>query len=228
MHRVDVYFDVVSPWSYIGVEVISRFRKAWNLDLRLKPIFLGGIMQATGNQPPAMLPQKGQYMGQHDLPRSAAFYGLKIEFPSNFPAMTVSAMRVLHAAMDEAKDDAEEQYQLVLKLSLLLWRGYWGGGGCDIGSKEGIAAALLADGTVDGDFVQHLLERTSEPAIKQSLKSLTEEAVALGAFGAPWFVLHEPKTGPAPAVFFGSDRFHLIAHELGVPWPSHGDLPSKL
>ncbi|XP_074003242.1 glutathione S-transferase kappa 1 isoform X2 [Numenius arquata] len=45
---VDLFYDVVSPYSWLGFEVLCRYQHIWNIDLRLRPAFLGGIMQATG------------------------------------------------------------------------------------------------------------------------------------------------------------------------------------
>ncbi|XP_054242576.1 glutathione S-transferase kappa 1 isoform X2 [Indicator indicator] len=46
---VELFYDVVSPYSWLGFEVLCRYQHVWNIDLRLRPAFLGGIMQATGS-----------------------------------------------------------------------------------------------------------------------------------------------------------------------------------
>ncbi len=58
-----VYFDTVSPYSYIGVETLLRYRdRVWGEKVRVElvPFFLGGVMKASGNQPPATLPAKAK------------------------------------------------------------------------------------------------------------------------------------------------------------------------
>ena len=94
--EVDFYYDVVSPWSYIGFEVLLRYVEEWNLNVTLKPVFLGGIMQASGNKPPATLPAKAAY-GAADLQRSSEYYKIPISFPSVFPTNTLQAQRFLQA-----------------------------------------------------------------------------------------------------------------------------------
>ena len=93
---VDFYYDVVSPWSYIGFEVLLRYQSSWNIDINLRPVFLGGVMQGSGNQPPATLPAKATY-GMIDLNRSARYYGLEISMPSVFPTNTITCQRFLIA-----------------------------------------------------------------------------------------------------------------------------------
>lgn len=34
------------------------------MDLVLKPVFLGGVMNAAGNKPPITVPNKGKWMNQ--------------------------------------------------------------------------------------------------------------------------------------------------------------------
>ncbi len=49
----------------------------------------------------------------------------------------------------------------------------------------------------------------------------TDDAVALGAFGAPTLIVKKTPDA-APLMFFGSDRFHLIFQALGVAAGSGG------
>lgn len=55
---VEVYYDVVSPYSYFAVETLERYKKEWKLDIHYHPFFLGGVMQASGNRPPGLVPSK--------------------------------------------------------------------------------------------------------------------------------------------------------------------------
>lgn len=44
--------------------VLKRYRQQWDMDLVLKPVFLGGVMNAAGNKPPITVPNKGKWMNQ--------------------------------------------------------------------------------------------------------------------------------------------------------------------
>jgi glutathione S-transferase kappa 1 len=48
------------------------------MDLVLRPFYLGGLMNATGNRPPMMVPKKGLYMHK-DLLRNAAYFGVPLK-----------------------------------------------------------------------------------------------------------------------------------------------------
>ena len=49
--------------------VLRRYQGLWGFSLELRPFFLGGVMQGSGNKPPATLPQKAAHM-PHDLRRN--------------------------------------------------------------------------------------------------------------------------------------------------------------
>jgi glutathione S-transferase kappa 1 len=62
MTRITLYYDCVSPYSWLAFEFLLSKAKSWNFELILKPIFLGAVMKSSGNLPPAFVPWKGQYM----------------------------------------------------------------------------------------------------------------------------------------------------------------------
>jgi 2-hydroxychromene-2-carboxylate isomerase len=49
-----------SPYAYMGVKVLSRYRDYWGdrVDVEFIPFFLGGIMVGASNSPPASVPGK--------------------------------------------------------------------------------------------------------------------------------------------------------------------------
>ncbi|CAM5078268.1 unnamed protein product [Natator depressus] len=77
---VEIFYDVVSPYSWLGFEMLfihyylshCRYRHNWSIELCFRPAFLGGIMKETGNQPPAMVPKRGEYM-MKDIKRMAKY-----------------------------------------------------------------------------------------------------------------------------------------------------------
>lgn len=62
MSKITLYYDCVSPYSWLAFEFLLAHEKEWNFELVLKPIFLGGVMKASGNNPPGLIPNKGKWM----------------------------------------------------------------------------------------------------------------------------------------------------------------------
>ena len=58
-----------------------------------------------------------------------------------------------------------------------------------------------------GFDIDRMLALVSDPAVKQQLKTNTDEAVARGVFGAPTFFVAEQ-------MFFGQDRLEFVAQAL--------------
>jgi 2-hydroxychromene-2-carboxylate isomerase len=67
---IKMYYDIVryppsieprfdaSPYAYMGVKILSRYRDYWGdrVDVEFIPFFLGGIMVGASNRPPASVP----------------------------------------------------------------------------------------------------------------------------------------------------------------------------
>ncbi|KAG0216977.1 Glutathione S-transferase kappa 1, partial [Mortierella sp. GBA43] len=86
------YYDVISPYTYMGFKLFNRFRKQWpGVDVTFKPLLLGGVMNVA------------------DLDRISVVTGVPFQFPSIFPVNTVLPMRVLTALqLHEATDKYEQ------------------------------------------------------------------------------------------------------------------------
>ena len=42
--RVELFFDCLSPFSYLAFQVLRRYQPVWGYELSLRPTLLGGIM----------------------------------------------------------------------------------------------------------------------------------------------------------------------------------------
>ncbi|XP_042306095.1 glutathione S-transferase kappa 1 [Sceloporus undulatus] len=208
--RVDFFYDVLSPYSWLGFEAICRYRDIWNIELHLRPVLLAGIMKETGNRPPAMLPKRGEYMTK-DLMRMAKFFQVPLQFPKDFMGSVIvkgslSAMRFI-TAVDLT------QPQFVESVSRELWMRVWSRDE-DITQPANILAAAGKAGLPSGQ-AQKLLEMSSTPEVKNRLKATTDEVLGYGAFGMPCSVTY---VDDQPQLLFGSDRLELLASLLGEKW----------
>lgn len=123
-------------------------------------------------------------------------------------------MRILTVVSDAHPD-------LLEGASRALWGAYWQNNQ-DI-EDASVLASSLAEGTgADAATVEAWIAAAGKQETKDALKAATAEAVERGAFGAPtMFITPDTKDGDvAPEMFFGSDRFELIASMFNLPW--HG------
>ncbi|KAG9344929.1 hypothetical protein JZ751_009469 [Albula glossodonta] len=195
---IELFYDVVSPYSWLGFEVLCRYRYVWNIDLKLRPAFLGGIMQGSGNKPPGLVPNKFLYMGK-DLSRLAEYFDVPLAFPADpFEAMF-------------KKESGEGKDTDVEKVSRELWRRIWSRDE-DITLPASLSEAGLKAG-LPASKVKELLKLASSQEIKDKLKSTTQEALDHGAFGFPLAICH---VNGQKEMFFGSDRFELMAHCIEI------------
>ncbi|NXX21388.1 GSTK1 transferase, partial [Podargus strigoides] len=204
---VELFYDVVSPYSWLGFEVLCRYQHIWNIDLRFRPAFLGGIMQATGNKPPGLLPKRAEYMLK-DIKRLAKYYQVPVQMSEDdlqrvLRTSNLGAMRFITAV-----DMTQPQY--LEPLSREFWLRFWSQHE-DISQPETLLAAAGKAG-LSSEAVQKLLQMISSPAVKNRLKETTEEAIKYGAFGVPAVVAH---VNDEPHLFFGSDRLELLGSVIG-------------
>ncbi len=89
---VEFYYDYGSPAAYLAWTQLPKICADHNAELIRRPILLGGVFKATGNQSPVMVEKKGTWMFG-DLARHAAHYGVPFEENPYFIINTLPLMR---------------------------------------------------------------------------------------------------------------------------------------
>nr|XP_037287423.1 glutathione S-transferase kappa 1-like [Rhipicephalus microplus] len=208
---VELFYDVISPYSYLAFETLTRYRAPWNLDLKLKPFFLGGVMKESNNRPPSLVPNKASYMTT-DLRRLSDFYGVPIKPPDFFlefitTKSTIKPQRFLIALDMKYPQHLEE-------VSRGFWKRFYEDNK-DIAEEDSVAEVGRAAGMQE-DAIKDALTMIKEDRVKKALLENTKLAVdEYRAFGAPTIVAH---VAGKPEVFFGSDRFEVMAHVMRKKW----------
>ncbi|KAH9260131.1 hypothetical protein BASA81_001906 [Batrachochytrium salamandrivorans] len=235
--KLTLYFDVISPYTYMAWTFLQRYKQRWNLDLDLKPIFLGGIMHGTGNQPPAMLPARSLFMAQ-DLHRTAAMMQAPmLPTASNFLARETNKLilawqRIFTARlMDGASNEEVEQ---LISNAMFAFH-------ADPKNRTADNDMILTDQVIasifhgvnrDQAFIQGVIARSESAEVKQKLNQTTKEAIEAGAYGAPTMLIHGGLApyydGTKPIFVFGSDRFEQIAFMCGLKYEGPCPPVSKL
>lgn len=192
----EFFYDYTSPTAYIGDYAARRVAERTGAEMIYRPMFLGGVMQATGNRPPGMVPAKGKYMGT-DVPRCAARYGLHFQFNPAFPVKTLNILRAT-LGLDNKPDDQA-------RFRDACWARIWGADGPrDLGQTDEITAMCEAIGL----DAEEILAMGRDDTLKAKLSANTEEAIERGVFGAPSFFIGDE-------MFFGHDRLDYVEECLG-------------
>ncbi|KAF2399388.1 DSBA family oxidoreductase [Trichodelitschia bisporula] len=215
--KIDCYVDCNSPYSLYAVIYLRKNRKAlesYGVEVEFFPVFLGGIMQNSGNTPPWKLPAKAKH-GQLDGKRAQKYFGVELTPPKFFPIMTLLPLRSMVYIKEKYPRD---QYETMLQE---LWTGYWGDH-LDL-SKPDIMSKVFAR-HFKPEEVEQIMKAGTSPEYKQKLSKITGRLVESGAYGCPWFEVTNSKGKTEP--FFGSDRWHYMYQFLDLPFQDIA-LPEK-
>lgn len=207
---VEFWFDFSCPYAYLASRSIEAVCTAGGARLVLAPMLLGGVFRAIGagdGPMPTLAPAKAA-SNARDMARWAERRGAPLTIPPAHPMRTVRALRTL-LALPEATWPAAMH---------ALYAAYWVDG-ADVTSDAVIAAALAGAG-LDAAAIAAALAAADTDAIKDALRARTDQAVALGVFGAPAMVVR--RADVAPLLLWGQDRLHWLAAVLAGWDPDAG------
>lgn len=188
----EFYFDIVSPASYLAWTQIPSLLEETGAEVIYRPMFLPGVFDKAGSASPITVPSKAKWIFD-DFKRFAKRYDVPFVMNSNFPQSSVYAMRGLnnfreHAAF-RALGDGFYQAMWVNNENI---------------NDPAIVQAIVENAGIDsGEY----MEAMNDPANKQALIAVTEEAVQRGLFGAPTFFVGNE-------MHFGQDRLDFVAEAL--------------
>jgi len=189
---VEFFYDFTSPTAYLAWTQLPKIAARTGAKVVYRPMFLGGVMQATENRPPGTVAAKGKWM-RDDLARFARRYGVTYTMNSHFPMLTLLTQRIAVGLVDTPQ--FERYLEAVFNAA---WRD-----GRNIADKVELADVLASAG-LDAPAILALAD---DPANKEKLKANTDEAVARGAFGAPTFFVGDE-------MHFGQDRLDFVEEKL--------------
>ena len=192
--KVEFFFDFGSPTAYLAWTQLPRIAMEARAEIVWRPMLLGGVFKATGNQSPVLIKPKGQWMFD-DMARWARRYGVKLEMNPWFIINTLTLMRGA-AGLQMREPDR------FLKYVDVMFRAMWESP-VNLGNPDVVAEALKEAGFDPAAFAALV----ADPAVKRKLVDDTDEAVRRGVFGAPtMFVGNE--------MFFGQDRLEFVQDAL--------------
>jgi 2-hydroxychromene-2-carboxylate isomerase len=190
--QVEFFYDFTSPTAYLAWARMPAIIERTGAKLIYRPMFLGGVMQTTGNRPPGTLPQKARWMAE-DLQRWAKKYNTPYNLNPHFPMMTLMVQRAAQEWV--TRPDFDKYLAAIFNAA---WRD-----SKNIADKVALTEILSTAGFSPEEF----FAAAENPANKEKLKATTDEAVARGVFGAPTFFVGDE-------MHFGQDRLDFVEEAL--------------
>ena len=183
----------MSPYSYLAATQVLGLAERTGASVRWRPLYLPGVMKATGNSGPTAVAAKAIYSFK-DCNDWAKHYGLpELRIPDDFPFIAVLA--------DRCAVDAEGQGKLIPYV-LAMFKKIWADGAdCN---DQAIVRAVLAQVGLDPEAT---IARAGTEEIKAVLRKNTDEAVEKGAYGVPTFFVDGE-------MFVGNDRLMFVEQAL--------------
>jgi 2-hydroxychromene-2-carboxylate isomerase len=194
---VDYYLTPVSPFTYLGHARFRAICGRHGATIRLRIVDLGKVFPATGgvalkDRAPARLAYRLQ-----ELARWRDFLGLPLNLkPKHFPVPALAASTTILAVLERHGTAA------VLDVTGDCLRAVWAEER-DI-STEGTLHEILA---ARGFDAAALLAHASSAQIAETLAEHTQEAIARGVFGSPFYALGEQ-------LYWGQDRLDFVDRAL--------------
>lgn len=195
---IDYFFSVASPWAYLGAARLQRLQAEFSIPCRVYPVDLGRVFAQTGGVPyPQRSTARRQYR-QLELARWGRKLGVPITLePRFYPVDRQPASCLLIAAR-------EQHPVAALRLSQMILRSIWADDG-DISNWQTLRA-LAADAGFDAP---QLLENAQTDAVAARFEADTDEAIRLGVFGSPSYVVDGE-------IFWGQDRLDFVREKLSA------------
>jgi 2-hydroxychromene-2-carboxylate isomerase len=190
---LELWFDFSCPYAYLA----SRRAKRLGAQIDWRPMLLGGVFRGigAGDGPMATLSPQKQAHNYHDMHRWADLFGEPFRMPPAHPMRTVQALRTLLAL-------PRIHWPIAIEA---LFAAYWQRSE-DVTQAAVIAQALRGAGVPD-DAIAAAAARADDADIKDELRKRTDEAIALGIFGAPAWIVRDH--GEALLVW-GQDRMAWV------------------
>ncbi|MEE4298691.1 MAG: 2-hydroxychromene-2-carboxylate isomerase [Pseudomonadales bacterium] len=192
---IDYWFDFGSPNCWLAHAILPGIAARTGRELRYRPMLLGGVFKATGNQSPMQafghLPPKLNWMNQATT-RFVERHGVPYASNPHFPVNTLGLMRGAIWIRAAQGEDVFARY--VDSMFRHMW----------VEPKkmddETVLAAALTGSGFDAEAFAEGIQLAD---VKSALLDATRAAVDAGVFGAPTCTVGDQ-------LFFGKDDIELM------------------
>ncbi|HLH51516.1 MAG TPA: 2-hydroxychromene-2-carboxylate isomerase [Roseiarcus sp.] len=205
--RIDYFFSLVSPWAYIGHRLFVGLARRHGADIAYRPVALNEVFAETGGLPLAKRHPARQAYRMVELQRWREKRGLKFHLrPKHWPFDANLANCAVLAIVQAGGDPAG----FAQSAFAAIWEHE------DNLGDRAVLARLVGDAGFDA---AKILAAAQSAEILAAYDRNRVEAIALGAFGSPCYVLNGE-------VFWGQDRLELLDDALKSGRPPYSATPA--
>jgi len=198
MTPIDFWYSIGSTYSYLTILRLPKVARKEGVDIRWRPFNVRHVMVEQNNIPFKDKPIKTAYMWR-DIERRAPRYGLSPKLPAPYPLSgLVLANQVALLGFEEGWGEAYTR---------VTYR-RWFEAGQPAGENPNLCDSLVEV----GQDPARVVEIAQSQEIVDALERETAQAMELGVFGSPSFVVKDE-------VFWGDDRL-----EDAIAWAKFGRL----
>jgi 2-hydroxychromene-2-carboxylate isomerase len=198
MTPIVCYLDFISPYAYLAFERLPETLRGLSYSVRYKPLLFASLLKHHGQLGPAEIPTKRDWTYRQVL-WLAQQQQTPLQMPLSHPFNPLGLLRLAVAS-----DAAGTPNRYVCET---IFRHVWTGG------EEALDAARLSALSQQIAPVQDV----ASERVKEQLKAHAAEAIGLGVFGVPAWVVDGK-------VFWGLDSLPMLrAYLLGEPWFAGAD-----
>lgn len=193
MKTIGFYLDFISPYAWLAFHALPQVLQGISHRVVHKPVLFGAMLKHHGQLGPAEIPAKRDWTYRQVL-WLARQQGCELRLPAAHPFNPLGLLRLAVAC-----DAGGEPNRYVCEQ---VFRHVWCSGqdAADPQRLSLLSAQLQPARDV------------SSPEVKQQLQAHTEEAIRLGLFGVPSFVVDDK-------VFWGQDALPMLrAYLQGDDW----------
>lgn len=199
--ELSCFYSLSSPWAYFAGPKLQDIVRRHHVKLVLKPFDFQAVVPLTGGVPLRTRPEPRRSYHALELDRWRRHLGMPLNLvPRHYPAdgkpdgWNKSAGWMVIAAQQRGLD--------AMRLSHAILRALWAEER-DISSAD-VRRAIADENGLDGAA---LLAAESTDAVQREYRANSDEAAAIGVFGAPTFVLEGER-------FWGQDRLDFVDRAL--------------
>ena len=194
--HIDYYFTPVSPWAFLGHARFMQLLRDSGASVSVRPVDFGAIFPASGGLALAKRAPQRQAYRLVELKRFTDALQVPLNpQPKFFPVPADPAALLIVAAGEREGEDVA--LELAGRFGTAVWVEQR-----DIGDAA-TRRAIVAEAGLPDD----LHARAAAPATAGRYATYTQQALDVGVFGAPSYVVDGE-------IFWGQDRLDFVARRL--------------